>query len=601
MAMHMEKMPERKVWIVNKGEQIDQINLQLKKHIFLKTDIPQQFPLNIALKYVGKFKNVEMCGNPQDYFKHRKLKKLILRDAGIGDLLMLEPILRKMATDQNMEVDVACMYPEVFEGHPTIHRVLTITGKEHIQDIKFADYDCWEDLRNYSETSPMRDKQHRTDIYNIPFNVEIDHDEKEPRLYFQKGEKSILKKKKGKVYIGVQCDASHKYRRYDRGRELIEYILNQDSRNVAVLLGSYEFVHGVNSNRAINLQGKTSRREAIRIVRDLDYLVAADSGLLHVAMTCHTPVVAMFSIITPEFRVRYYRGERRIIWKDMECRGCGDWHMVQCKKHGRNADESLLAPCMDIEPAEIYRNMMEMPINSKKRVFDAGEAQIVQHVQEPTKAPEKPVAVPVRGPTNGRTLTMPIIVQNEEKNLPRFIELVMSHPAIGRTVAIDGGSTDKTVELLRKAGAEVYVHPYLKEYHEMQAMQRNISCSYLKQGEHALIMDIDECFSPELSEYLETLAHVAFPFGLISRRTFDYYADIGNPKKQIGQYPDYQPRFYIWDWKFKFVRGAHHVTLNTPEPVQIAKDIIHFHSEGKNRPALERQWAGMQSKGLQYA
>ena len=54
--MQFEKRPEKKIWVVNKGEPIDHINLQLKKHIYLKTDIPLQFPMNISdLKLIAPF------------------------------------------------------------------------------------------------------------------------------------------------------------------------------------------------------------------------------------------------------------------------------------------------------------------------------------------------------------------------------------------------------------------------------------------------------------------------------------------------------------------------------------------------------------------
>ena len=422
--MQFDKKPEKKIWVVNKGLPIDHINLHLKKHIYLKTNVPLQFPMNIALEYVNKFKDVQFCNNPHEYFKDRKLKKLILRDAGIGDLLMLEPILRKMSLEDDYDVTVACMYPEVFENHPNIKKVIKMGGKENLEELNLKDYDCWEDLRNYSETHNLRDKAHRTDIYNEPFKLEMTAEEKEPRLYFRKEEKSILgKKKNGYLYIGIQCDASHKYRRYDKGKELINYLLEKNKKIICVLLGHYSFIEGISNNRVVDLQGKTNRRQAINVIRDLDYLVAADSGLLHVALTMHIPVVAMFSIITPDFRLRYYRGENRVIWKDLPCRGCGDWHMVKCKHVGRRDDFEFLAPCMNIEPKEIYDKLTEMNPVNEKRIFweENGNTKVKEIV--------KPVHIIPIPKTNGK-LTMPIILLNEEKNLPRFIDLVINNPYI---------------------------------------------------------------------------------------------------------------------------------------------------------------------------
>jgi glycosyltransferase involved in cell wall biosynthesis len=169
-------------------------------------------------------------------------------------------------------------------------------------------------------------------------------------------------------------------------------------------------------------------------------------------------------------------------------------------------------------------------------------------------------------------------------------------------VAIDGGSKDRTADMLTRAGAEVYEHPYLKHYHDQQSIQRNISFSYVADGTPCIFMDVDECFSKELSDYLYFLAEQRdVKYGLISRKTFNYYADITDPTKRIKDYPDFQPRYYVWDKKFKFVNGAHHWTLNCPEPVKIQKDIIHFEKEGKNRDDIETQWKNMMDGVRKYA
>ena len=155
------------------------------------------------------------------------------------------------------------------------------------------------------------------------------------------------------------------------------------------------------------------------------------------------------------------------------------------------------------------------------------------------------------------------------------------------------------MELLTKAGAQVYVHPYDNNYHDMQAMQRNYSCSFVKDGERIIIMDIDECFSKELEDYLPTLAESGIVYGLLSRKTFDYYDDIHYPDKQIKDYPDWQPRFFTWNRRFKWIGSPHHNVYNIPEPVNIQKDIIHFEKENKDRNALEAKWAQMQKNTRQ--
>lgn len=563
------------VWIVNGGsEDLDVCNMAEKKWITFKSKRPIPVDRDFALSCIKKYPDLKACDNPDRFFNEKKIKHLIIRDAGIGDLLLLEPILRVLG--ETRDITVKTKFPDIYKYNPCVKDTIQILDK-HDQTM----FDCWDDLRNYSETAPTRSSKHRTDVYNEKFDLELK--DKEPRIYIGDDEVSPVKKKEGFKYFVIQCDASHYFRRYDRGVELAEYIINADPKNIVVILGGYDFVKMPKRNsRIIDLQGKTTLREAICIIKDADYFIGGDSGLLHVACSLHTPAVGIFSIITPDLRMRYYTGSYKSVVKEgLSCIACGDKHMENCI-HGDYKSKNFKSPCMDIEPKILYDTAKSLT-DCDRRFF------------------KSEISVPSIIKSVKNKITMPIIVQDEEKNLPRFIELVMSHPCIGRVIAIDGGSKDKTVELLTKAGAEVYVHPYIKTYHNMQAMQRNISCSYVADGTNILIMDLDECFSKELSDYLYFLAEQNnIEYGLISRRTFNYYADINDPSKQIKDYPDYQPRWYKWNKKFNFVGGAHHQTLNVPMPVKIQKDIIHFECEGKDREAIENQWSTMMQGVKKY-
>jgi ADP-heptose:LPS heptosyltransferase len=567
------------MWLVNTtGNTIETCDQDLKKWMYFKPNIP----INIedpfkAIEYKRRYSQLKEVNNPDDYFINQKFKHMIVRDAGIGDLLLLEPIIRQIRiNNQNREISVLTRYPEVYENSKYIDILHHAENKHSMSGLKSGDYEQWDDLRSYSETSRNRHKTHRTDIYNEYF-PKLQVEDKEPKLYFPPSEKILLKKKKGYRYIGVSVDASHNMRKYDNEAGLIDYILKADTKNIVVLFGESAPENAIKHRRIMDLRGKTTIREMINYVRGLDYVVAVDSGIMHIALTLHIKTLCIFTIITPELRLKYYTGGYRVVTAGVDCIGCGDWHMLNCKK---TLAQQGHVPCQDIEPKQIYDEMML--IEDGKPIKEIQSINIIPHSE--------------------KKLTMPIIVQNEAKNLPRFIENVINHPVIGEVIAIDGGSTDNTVELLEKAGAKVFTHPYIKTYHDQQAMQRNISCSYVADGTNILIMDIDECFSQELSDYLPVLANtVTINYGLISRRTFEYYKDITDPNKQIKDYPDWQPRFYIWDRKYKFVGGAHHQTLNVPQGTNIKKDIIHFECEGKDRDALEKQWSTMMTGVKQYA
>ena len=182
------------VWIINKGtEDFDRIDTDLGRRIVIKPLRPVQLPRNIALNYTRR-PTLFLCPDPERYFDDMPLERLIVRDAGIGDLLLLEPCLRTMAEKGHI-ITMMTRFPEVFENNPFITEVIQMNSKAEIpSDIDVHKWDTYEDLRDYSERCIDREKKHRTDCYNQKFNLEIK--DKEPRIYFKKDEKSILKKKK---------------------------------------------------------------------------------------------------------------------------------------------------------------------------------------------------------------------------------------------------------------------------------------------------------------------------------------------------------------------------------------------------------------------
>ena len=71
-----EKKPEKKIWVINKGLPIDHINVKLKKHIFLRTNIPLQFPMGIAMETIpgGSWGKVQLFKSFSEMVKHLSSK-----------------------------------------------------------------------------------------------------------------------------------------------------------------------------------------------------------------------------------------------------------------------------------------------------------------------------------------------------------------------------------------------------------------------------------------------------------------------------------------------------------------------------------------------
>jgi glycosyltransferase involved in cell wall biosynthesis len=92
------------------------------------------------------------------------------------------------------------------------------------------------------------------------------------------------------------------------------------------------------------------------------------------------------------------------------------------------------------------------------------------------------------------TLSVVLITQDEEANLPRTLESVqpLVRDGRGEIIVVDSGSTDRTVEIARSFGAKVFVEPW-KGF----AAQKN-SAMDKASGDWVLQLDADESLQAEL-------------------------------------------------------------------------------------------------------
>lgn len=132
-------------------------------------------------------------------------------------------------------------------------------------------------------------------------------------------------------------------------------------------------------------------------------------------------------------------------------------------------------------------------------------------------------------------LSVAIIVHDEEKNLPRWLKAVA--PVADEIVAVDSGSSDRTVELLEAAGAKVY-HRDWTGY----ADQRNFLAEQCS-GDWILMLDADEVINDTCVQVLHGFKANPEPgmaaYHLPSRVWF-----FGSWLRWGGFYPEWNLRLY---------------------------------------------------------
>jgi hypothetical protein len=173
-----------------------------------------------------------------------------------------------------------------------------------------------------------------------------------------------------------------------------------------------------------------------------------------------------------------------------------------------------------------------------------------------------------------------MIVQDEQLRLPQALESVAFCDEI---VVVDGGSTDRTVEIARAAGARVIENPW-----PGFAAQRNVALDAAS-GEWAFELDADERVSPALRASIESFlldSHPSVDIAVCPLRNRFLGAAIGPSAK----YPAYRSRlFRRAAYRHDESRAVHEGIEPRERPAVLSGDLEH-HLAGTPHEALIDAW-----------
>ncbi len=167
------------------------------------------------------------------------------------------------------------------------------------------------------------------------------------------------------------------------------------------------------------------------------------------------------------------------------------------------------------------------------------------------------------------TLSVVLITQNEEANLPRTLESV--RPLVcngqGEIIVVDSGSTDRTIEIAKSYGAKVFTESW-KGF----AAQKNSAIDKAT-GDWVLQLDADEALEPELAQEIQSTLKPGQPSSgfFIPRKNFF----LGRWMKHGGFYPDPKLRL-IRRGAGRFEEYGAHPTIKVHGPTsQLKHAMIH--------------------------
>lgn len=166
-------------------------------------------------------------------------------------------------------------------------------------------------------------------------------------------------------------------------------------------------------------------------------------------------------------------------------------------------------------------------------------------------------------------LTAIILTKNEEKNIEKCIESIT--PIAKRIVVVDSFSDDRTVELAKKAGADVYQNPFINYATQFNWGLDNTDIK----TKWVLRIDADEEFTPELCDEVnqklpgmdENITGLTINLRVIF---------MGKWLKHGGMYPWKLLR--IFSYKYGRLENRNmdeHVKLTQGETMNLKCDFIH--------------------------
>jgi glycosyltransferase involved in cell wall biosynthesis len=162
-------------------------------------------------------------------------------------------------------------------------------------------------------------------------------------------------------------------------------------------------------------------------------------------------------------------------------------------------------------------------------------------------------------------LTICVVAQNEEENLPRLLKSVQG--VADEIVLVDGGSTDRTFAIAQEYGAKVVVRAFTTH-----ADQKNYAAS-LASHDWIFLLDADEELSEELQASVLQWKERAAERDVYEMARLTWY--LGAWIHHSRWYPDWQRRIYRRD-KAHFEGAIHSALRFEGHAGRLRGDLLHY-------------------------
>jgi len=227
---------------------------------------------------------------------------LVVRNMGLGDVLMTTPLLRELKLRRGVEVCLATQarYVPLLWGNRWVDSVVAL-GTDYCPER----FDAALDLNWYPELAEEADRVPRQHLMAAAAGMRIS----DPRPVYCVADEETefaqqLLAQMRRPLAGLQVNATSKLRTYPAAKLRRTAALLLDAGFGVVILD--EALGGDWPTGSFDLSGVLSIRQVAAIIDELDVLIAPDSGLMHLAAAVETPCIALFGPTDPDLRIRGY-------------------------------------------------------------------------------------------------------------------------------------------------------------------------------------------------------------------------------------------------------------------------------------------------------
>jgi ADP-heptose:LPS heptosyltransferase len=299
-------------------------------------------------------------------------KVLVIRFSSIGDIVLTSPVIRCLHEQMDAEVYVITkdVFAGIYRNNPHVHQVITIKSKvsEAEAELKSIQFDFVADLHHNLRSAQVKricnapsasfpklnvqkflyvklginrmPDKHIVDRYFEavkPLGVKNDGKGLE---YFISGSNSVdrtsLPVSHQHGYIAITAGA--KFATKEMPHHLVVSVIRHLNKPVVLLGGKDEIekgerIAGECGSLVYNACGKYNLDQSASLVQQAEFVIAHDTGLMHIAAAFKKRIYSVWGNTVPDFGMYPYlpgEGSRIIEVKGLRCRPCSKLGYSEC-------------------------------------------------------------------------------------------------------------------------------------------------------------------------------------------------------------------------------------------------------------------------------